>query len=70
VLNNSSSDKFNTIYIFYIINRKKYNISPCGRSKLQIVLCGIKVNSKVSELCQKYNLVLESNSIKKVNKFR
>jgi hypothetical protein len=35
--------------------KKKSKISPCGLANLQLASCGIKMNSKVTKVCKKYN---------------
>ena len=41
---------------FFIIFREKCKISPCGLLDLQLIPCGIKVNSKFLNVCQNNNL--------------
>jgi hypothetical protein len=43
-------------YIEPIYGKKKRSkISPCGLANLQLASCGIKMNSKVTKVCKKYN---------------
>jgi hypothetical protein len=42
---------------FRAILREKCKISPCGLLDLQLTHCGIKMNSKVPDICQKNNIV-------------
>ena len=46
-------------YIKWLIKRDKCKISSCGSIKLQIAPCDIKMNSKLTRVCQKNNLVHE-----------
>jgi hypothetical protein len=47
--------KMGALHRTYIWEKKKSKISPCGLANLQLASCGIKMNSKVTKVCKKYN---------------